>query len=233
MAKKQAACSTEGIPADVLAVYKRKKTNASRLKYIEVQLDPRTPKTAANRHAQLLVQINNAFPGYIDIEEMVEQTSFFTKKDVGGTAKVRADVSRGSDPATWLTVEADDKAAAAVVATVEKVSETKRQARRPKRSSKKVVGGEQTGNSESATKGNPITRTLAKKGAGQQVTDPKAKEGNQPDGPAKSKQTERKVEQPTALEQQAADKRIADRAKTKAQVAREKEGMAGELEATL
>ena len=154
MANKQAACSTEGIPADVLVGYERKTTDKLRLDYIALQLDPRTPNTAASRHAQLLAQINNAFPGYIDAEEMAGQLSFFTRRGAGGTAKVRADVASkalGGRQRSFFT-EKDVGGTAKVRADVSRKSiaeaepveekareEPKRKARRPKRSPTKVA----------------------------------------------------------------------------------------------
>ena len=188
MAKKQAACSTDGIPADVLAIYERKETDASRLKYIDVQLDPRTPNTAASRHAQLLAQINNAFPGYIDAEEMAGQLSFFTKKDVDGTAKVRADISRKS------------------IAEAEPVEEVReeptKKARRPKRSPTKVAREKQPKSAAKApSAATKLKRGTTRKSKEEQAAGPRIKEEGKPTGVAEPEQVEREEQQPTGVDQ--------------------------------
>lgn len=163
------ACSTAGVPSDILAGYKRKKSTATKLKYIETQLDPAIRNTPAFKHMQLVNRINEVYPGYVDQDDnplavdqflptptgpaVATQQELFQSEETGN-AKPKAEKkarSKKPSPAAVATKEqpksptpATERAAADPVVT--KGSALKKGG--AKKASKPKKSSEETGKSE-------------------------------------------------------------------------------------
>jgi len=80
------ACSIAGVPDDVVAVYRTKDTARKKLSYVKKQLDGNTPNTAQWKHDQLVAQINEQFPGYVDMEDERQGDLFVSEEEADAAA---------------------------------------------------------------------------------------------------------------------------------------------------
>jgi hypothetical protein len=235
---KAKACSTSGIPAGVLSGYKRKRTPASKLKYINTQLDPSIPNTPAHKHLQLAEEINAQYPGYVD---MGEELAF-----LGMQGKLFQDDKRPTAQANQTNeadaAEADATARAQKLVKKEKpVAKPKeKKTRRPKRSAKKVAAGEQpggteqTGGADTKPASSPAPKGKALKKGREQVTNPPEEAGeNKPAEQTEPKQTKREEQQPSSLEDKAKAKRDREALDIEHQVETEELSTAAELAAAV
>ena len=175
------ACSTKDIPTAVLRGYERKKSTKTKLDFINKQLDPTVENTPARKHLALINQINQAYPGYIDQDEI---TQFLPVTSRGVTRPVVA---------TQTEMDLDAS------------KEAKVKTRGKKPSSRKVAKPEQTADSKTTPEGEAALKR-GTKSAGPQAKDPKVDtKETEPSGPVKPKSTVGKKQQPADIIFEATD----------------------------